>query len=69
MAEEGRGGGRREREWKKSRARRMDGWKGRERERGLGNRHRDDRWGRPVTEDERVREKEGISFPLRDDKA
>lgn len=53
------------------RARRMDGGKGkwRERGRGLGNRHRDDRWGRLVTEDGRVREKAGISSPLRDDKA
>lgn len=33
----------------------MDGWR-EERERGLGNRQRDDRQERPVTEDERVKE-------------
>lgn len=43
------------------------GWTDGERERGLRNRQRDDRRGRPVTEDGRVKEKEGISFPARDE--
>lgn len=47
----------------------MDGCRGREREGGgLRNRQRDDIRGMPVTEDERVSEKEGISSPLGDEK-